>query len=73
MVEWGPLVNLTWNDPIVFIGGSLHGKAKPQPKRKTPPINTMSSGPVVPTRPTPILLKIYKDVHVCLKRGSVKF
>ncbi|CAJ0946927.1 unnamed protein product [Ranitomeya imitator] len=26
--------------------------------------NSMSSGPVVPTRPSPILLKIYKDVHV---------
>ena len=38
--------------------------------------HSTSSGPIfkiVPTRPSPILLKIYKDVHVCLKRDSVKF
>ena len=35
--------------------------------------HSMSSGPVVATRSSPIFLKIDKDVHVCLKQGSVKF
>ena len=38
--------------------------------------HSTSNGPIFkifPTRPSQILLKIYKDVHVCLKRGSVKF